>query len=219
MEMTTIGDRIRQARREQRLTLNALAEAIGVTTSAVSQWEQGRSGIDLARAMKLASTLGVSLQWLVEGDGPMEQQPVSRDPKSYAPIVTRVTAGAWSEVIAPQDIPEDARYLELSAKPIGFALVLELTGESMLPEFSPDDLIVIDTGLEPLPGDFVVAVTEGDAEGTFKKYRPRGMDDEGHPIIDLAPLNPDYPTLTLSSKNPGKIVGTMIEHRRFRRRR
>src|SRR5690606_16766978 len=186
--------------------------------SAVSQWEQGRTSIDLSRAIKLASALSVSLQWLVEGDGPIDQ-PTSREQKHYAPVVTRVTGGEWSEVISPQDIPEDARYIELGTKPKGFALVLELTGESMLPEFAPDDLIVIDTGLEPLPGDYVVAVTEGDLEGTFKKYHPRGLDEDGRPVIELTPLNPDYPTLVVSSKNPGRIVGTMIEHRRYRRRR
>jgi len=214
-----MGERIREARKSAKLTLQDVADRLGVTVSAVSQWEQNRTSIDLSRAMKLAHALNVSLQWLIEGDGPMDQQPISRDQKFYAPVVTRVTGGDWSEVITPQSVPEDAKYIELSSKPQGFALVLELTGESMLPEFAPDDLIIIDTGLEPLPGDYVVAVTEGDMEGTFKKYRPRGLDEDGHPIIELTPLNPDYPTLTINSKNPGRIVGTMIEHRRYRRRR
>jgi len=213
-----MGDRIRQARRAAGLTLQKIADELGVTISAVSQWEQGRTSLDLARAMKLAALLKVSLQWLVEGDGPKDATDTRRDRTFYAPITTRVTGGTWSEIITPQDVPPDARFIELSARPQGFALALELTGESMLPEFAPADIIVIDTGLEPLPGDYVVAVTEHDMEGTFKKYRPRGNDDDGSPIIELAPLNPDYPTLTISSKNPGRIVGTMIEHRRFRRR-
>jgi SOS-response transcriptional repressor LexA len=178
-----------------------------------------RTTLDVARALKLAKFLDVSLQWLVEGESPMRPQNGNFDPKRYAPIVNRVTAGNWNDVITPQDVPEDAKFLELSAKPAGFALALEIDGESMLPEFQPKDIIVIDTGLDPLPGDFVVAVLEGESKSTFKKFRPRGADEAGDPIIELAPLNADYPTLHISSRNPGRIVGTMIEHRRIRRRR
>jgi len=46
----------------------------------------------------------------------------------------------------------------------------------------------------------------------FREYRPRGTDDAGTEIIDLVPLNDDFPIITLDSKNPGCIVGTVIEH-------
>ncbi len=41
------------------------------------------------------------------------------------------------------------------------------------------------------------------------------MDDQ--PVIELVPLNEDWPTLTISTDNPGHIIGTLVEHRRYRR--
>jgi SOS-response transcriptional repressor LexA len=137
-----------------------------------------------------------------------------------APLLSRVAAGNWSEAIANDTTAwDDLVAFHIYWTPKGAAFALEITGESMTPEFGEGDLVFIDTGVEPLPGDYVVAAIQGQAEATFKKYRPRGKDENDEPIIELAPLNSDYPTLTLSAKNPGHVVGTMIEHRRFRKRK
>lgn len=215
--MNTISDRIRQARKSAGLTIHKLADQLEVTPSAVAQYESGRSGLRIETAMKMADALGVSLQWLVSGEGMTPT--AARDPIFYAPIVDRVQAGMWADVVSPPSLPEGVKYLELDTRPIGYAIALELEGESMLPEFKPGDIVIVDTGLEPMPGDFVVAMIDNDNQATFKKYRPRGLDDEGFPIIELAPLNTDYPTLIIDEKRPGRIIGTMIEHRRYRRKR
>ena len=51
----------------------------------------------------------------------------------------------------------------------------------------------------------------------FRKYRLRGLSDTGQPAIELAPLNENYPTAVIDSHNPGRVIGTMVEHRKFRR--
>lgn len=86
----------------------------------------------------------------------------------------------------------------------------------MEPEFVEGDRIVIDPEIAPSPGDYVVAMN-GDNDVTFKKYRSRGV-IEGEEVFELVPLNPDYPTLS-SLHSPITILGTMVEHRRYRRQR
>jgi SOS-response transcriptional repressor LexA len=130
------------------------------------------------------------------------------------PLVNRVTAGRWTDS-GPPEFPVDTIFLDPTIRCIGPSFALEVDGESMEPEFQTGDIVIIDTGVEPLPGDFVVAATD-DNQGTFKKYRPRNVGPKGERVIDLVPLNQDYPILTLSEQNPGRIVGTMVEHRRFR---
>ena len=56
-----------------------------------------------------------------------------------------------------------------------------------------------------------------DVEWTFKKYRPRGINEHGQEVYELTPLNPDYPTMR-SDREPCRILGVMIEHRRLYRR-
>ena len=87
----------------------------------------------------------------------------------------------------------------------------------MEPDFKEGDIIIVDPELEPIPGEFVVA-KNGENEATFKKYRPTFTDLTGRQHYELVPLNDDYPTIN-SSDRPLKIIGVMIEHRIYRRKR
>ncbi|ESZ52798.1 MULTISPECIES: XRE family transcriptional regulator [unclassified Mesorhizobium] len=212
----TLGETIKAARKAKDLTLASVANSMGVSLQAVSQWESDTTTPTGGRLIKLSNLLGIDL---APAGGRRELLPFKAEGKVFAaPLISRVTAGSWSPVIAEQPLPPDTQAFEIHWEPAGYAFSLEIDGDSMLPEFQSGDVIIVDTGLRPLPGDCVVAAIESEEEATFKKYRPRGLDDNGQPIIELYPLNPDYPTLTISAKNPGRIVGTMNEHRRFRRR-
>lgn len=98
-----------------------------------------------------------------------------------------------------------------------WAFALEIPDDAMQPEFKPGDRIIIDPDVPPQPGDFVLAdsATEG---VTFKKYRPVRIDANGITTFELIPLNNDYLTL-VSDTNQLRIIGTMVEHRRYRKSR
>lgn len=62
---TMLGETIRRLRKARHLTQKQVAEAMGVTPPAVTQWEAD-GGIDLNNLKKLAKTLGTSAKVLVE---------------------------------------------------------------------------------------------------------------------------------------------------------
>jgi transcriptional regulator with XRE-family HTH domain len=62
-----IGGRIRAARKDRQLTQDALAAAVGVSRSAVAQWETDRAGQITGNLSRIASVLGVNVEWLVHG--------------------------------------------------------------------------------------------------------------------------------------------------------
>ena len=62
-----IGRRIRAARRERGLTQDGLAAAVGVSRSAVAQWETGRAGQLTAHLAVLAAALEVGVEFLMHG--------------------------------------------------------------------------------------------------------------------------------------------------------
>lgn len=195
-----------------------LADALSVSVQAVSGWERGAFHPEVGNVIRIAEVLGISADDLM-ADGPivLAGDPQQPTPIFRAPLIDRVAAGQWRAIIAEGERPRASRSFELSKRPVGDAFALEIESGSMLPEFREGDVIVIDTGIEPRPGDFVVAKLDRDDRATFKRYRPRGHDDDGAPVIELAPLNDDFPTLVMNARNPGTIVGVMIEHRRFRR--
>ena len=62
-----IGRRIRSARQDRGLTQEALATAVGVSRSAVAQWETGRAGQLTAHLAGLAGALEVGVEFLMHG--------------------------------------------------------------------------------------------------------------------------------------------------------
>ena len=63
-----IGSRIKLAREEQGLKQHHLAEHVGVTVSAVGQWEIGHTLPEMENFDRLPSILGVSREWLLTGN-------------------------------------------------------------------------------------------------------------------------------------------------------
>jgi transcriptional regulator with XRE-family HTH domain len=67
-DVETIGARISVARRDRGMTQDELAEEVGVSRSAVAQWETGRAGQVTANLARIAAALQVSAEYLLHGD-------------------------------------------------------------------------------------------------------------------------------------------------------
>ena len=64
----TIGERITKARTDAGLSKSALARAVGVTPSSVSQWESGTTqSVEGANLAKIAEACRVDAVWLATG--------------------------------------------------------------------------------------------------------------------------------------------------------
>lgn len=63
-----LGARIRSARLAQGLTQDQLARAVGVTRSAVAQWETGRAGQVGGNLARIGRVLGTSAAYLLNGE-------------------------------------------------------------------------------------------------------------------------------------------------------
>ena len=62
----TLGEQIKRAREERRLTQEQLAEAMEISRQAVSKWESGASDPSTANLLALAELYGVTVQELLE---------------------------------------------------------------------------------------------------------------------------------------------------------
>jgi SOS-response transcriptional repressor LexA len=218
----TLGQRIRARREAVGLTQEKLATTCGVSRAAVAQWEAGVTRPSLDNLVKAADALGIWLSWLTMGDQSLPDMPnpfanpAAPAARAGIPVIDLERAGEWatdSTSLSP-DIERIAGDPTHSART--FALLIR--DESMAPDFREGDKIIIDPEVTPQPGDFVVAKLDRETEATFKKFRPRGEDASGAATIELAPLNPDWPTVMINAESPGRIIGTLVEHRRYRRR-
>ncbi|AHN74706.1 hypothetical protein DA70_09710 [Pandoraea pnomenusa] len=127
------------------------------------------------------------------------------------PVINYVQAGLMVEVVDPFSLGGGFEIIEVSIPCSSRTFALRIRGNSMEPRFYEGDLAIIDPELTPKPGQFVVAKNTSE-EATFKKYRPRGLDERGNEIFELVPLNDDYPTLH-SERDHLHIIGVCIERR------
>ncbi|HHQ4900482.1 TPA: S24 family peptidase [Aeromonas veronii] len=226
----TISDRIFSRRTALNLSKTALAKTIGVSDVSVGKWESGLNQPKGRYLNDLAAALGVTVDWLLAGSGdtptPLVEQhipgyhnvePAVMLPGKRIPILSYVQAGNWREMCEQaSNFDGNVEFVTASSEigPYGFGLWLR--GDSMVPLFKEGDLIIVDPDEGPQPGDYVVAKNGSDG-ATFKKYRPRGIDESGQEIFELVPLNEDYPTMH-SDRQHIQIIGVMVEHRSYRKR-
>lgn len=219
----SLGSRIRARRHAVGLTQEKLASHCGVSRAAVAQWEAGVTRPSLDNLVEAAEALDVWLSWLTIGDQslPGGATPfAATGPANYRelPILGFAEAGR-DDGPAPAcgAAPGAGLILADSAlSPRAFALIIR--DDSMAAEFTAGDVIIVDPAVAPRPGDFVLARSQRGGEAIFRKFRPRGAEADGGAIVELVPLNADWPTLLIGPETPGRILGTMVEHRRYRRR-
>ena len=222
--MKTISERLRYARELKGWKQAQLAVAADVSQGTIGNIESGARQ-SRGSLPKIAKALGVSHDWLAEGEGEMLPAGSRSEPSNVVPaaigtrrvpLISYVQAGCWTEATDPAMVGDGFEYLLTDLELSGSAFALQIEGESMLPQFKPGDRVIVDPEIFPQPGDFVVAMNGGH-EATFKKYRPRSMDEAGNVVFELMPLNEDFAPMR-SDQTPIRIVGTMMEHRQYRRR-
>lgn len=216
MTLETIGNRIRKRRKELKITQKDLSKSMsGVTDAAISQWESDVTSPSAKNLFDLSLALECDFAWLLNGGAESNVVPAKLNLRKV-PLISYVQAGLWTESCELRD-STGFEYVMASSELSDRAFALKIKGDSMEPEFKEGDVVVIDPNVIPLPGEFVVAMN-GEEEATFKKYRELGHDEYERLQFELIPLNPDYTTMS-SLKQQIRIVGTMVEHHIFRRKR
>lgn len=129
--MNTLGERIKFRRRQLKMTQRDVAERVGISASAVTQWESDSTGVSSESLLKLSSVLRCSPQWLLLGEGELDL-PFPPYGNSYAqiPVISWVQAGYWTEVINQPDT-HSLKYIDTSAKVSANAFALIVKGQSM----------------------------------------------------------------------------------------
>ena len=215
MCMSTLAERLKEARKHAKLTQAKLASVSGVEQPLISQLETGKN-LQSAHLPKIAHACGVSAIWLSDNIGPMamasKEEPnvsmASQPSQSFRyPVISWVSAGSWAEAVEPYPVGISDRYELSEYNSKGPAFWLEVKGDSMTSpvgtSIAQGSLILVDTEVEAAPGKLVVAKLPDSNEATFKKL----VSDGGR--LYLKPLNPAYRTEVFDENC--RIVGVVVQ--------
>ncbi|WP_198470423.1 LexA family protein [Acetomicrobium sp. S15 = DSM 107314] len=201
------GDEIRKARKAKNLTQSELAAIIGVSRSAIYDWERGKYSPTGERAIKLANALGLSVteflpDYLLEERKPNEAAPTNHN-IILVPLlsdVTRACCGMGNGYEFPDDTIEGRLAVDVDALgPIRtngmFACRVE--GDSMAAARIYDgDIIVVAPEEEPIDGDVVLA-----CYGAHQRWMIRWFYAQRDGSIILKAANPEYPDIKITPED------------------
>lgn len=209
----SLADRVKRRRAELELTQSEAAERAGIKQQSWASIEDGKT-LKPRNIVGIAEALKCDPIWLMNGG---VFQPVSEMDTRKIPLISYVQAGALASKKPIDAFDGSGEYIMTDMVWSDNTFALKIEGDSMEPDFKAGDVIVVDPEIEPMPGEFVVA-KNGEHEATFKKYRPTVTSVDGKQQFELVPLNNDYPILRSADRDI-KIIGTMVEHRIYRRKR
>lgn len=146
--MQTIGDRIRNRRKELGLTQSSLGKRIGISAPAISQLEKGESKAPSSEnLLALANALNCSPNWLQSGiDTPTSTASVEFEQIPVLNVELSAGVGSYIDsenIIDWVPISQDWIYdNHLAKKDLA---IVKVSGDSMIPRLQDGDMLLINT--------------------------------------------------------------------------
>lgn len=214
--LNTIGDRIRQRRKLLELTQKELSKKLkGVSHVAISQWESNSTRPNAENLYELSLIFKCEISWLLYGL------------ESNADMLSRYNEEFKVPILDTKHLlscdsswPIDASkvdYIMTDENVSQKSFALKLLDDSMSPSFFQGDLVLIDPLENAEPGEFILSRVN-DNTILFRKLKIDTSTTTGEKIELLLPINDDYPIIS-SFNNKIEILGVMVEHRIYRRKR
>lgn len=204
----TIHRLIRERRCRLNMSEQQFADAVGVTRSAVQQWEKpGGTAPKRANQPRVAELLGLSVAELLSGGS---NASIGALVRAEVSLVSEAVAGNYTVI----DNFEPRNQFEMVAVTVPVkrhTYALRVHGDSMVSKtsdsFSEGSILVVEPEMEALPGDYVIALNDRN-QTTFKQL----VQDGGE--FYLRPLNTRYPVRPLGT---AAVIGVVREFtKRFR---
>lgn len=210
-----IGQRIMSERKAKGLTRKALAELTSeLKISRINNYERGDRTPGPTEIKLLADALEVSASYLMcltdNREGKMTK---SLGMGALIPVFDYKQATNPAACIQKikEDVDTKVLFVPVStavSDSIGKnAFALQIKDESMMPEFRINDVIIVDPDTNPKPGDFVVALIEGEQEVIVRKYKQLSASKEVEQF-ELIALNGDWADIRVGfSEMKAQIIG------------
>ncbi len=192
-----LSEKLKQLRKELRLTQGELAARFGVTQQAIAKWEAGRTLPEPETISRIAGFFGVSTDYLLD----MTDAFISTGSSSSVRIIGTVKAGY--DALALEEDLGSALAEVTNADEYRYLVV---KGDSMFPYIREGDLALVRLQSDLKNGDLGVVIY-GDGEATLKKY----CYSDGS--VTLVPFNDAYETVTLRGHELEQLMifGKVVE--------
>lgn len=211
--MSELGAWVKQVRTSMALSQEKFGELFACTKGNVSAWENNRHAPSVDQVLQMFQLSGVPLPGAVAAEAGLpqasyfnaEEIPVS----TSVPLVSWVTAGAWSDVADPHAPGVADHWMPCPVRHGPHTYALKVRGESMYnpdgrPSYSDGDIIFVDPSKDAVHGDRVVVRLDDQAEATFKQL----LIEDGRKLLKA--LNPEWKPRYIEINGNATMAGVVI---------
>lgn len=148
-----------------------VAEKLDISINNYKAHEQGRNGFEVVDARRYAKLFGVSLKWLMLGEGdPLDFSEETPDVQDI-PFVSWVSAGEMTE---QEGVVDTSQFPTVPAVnlPDGDWIALRVDGPSMNKISPPDSIIFVNMKDKRLVSNGCYVISDETGKATYKRYRP-----------------------------------------------
>lgn len=200
--------RLKELRKNNRLTQAEIAKIIGVNQNTYSYWENEKTKIDNATLAKLADYFNVTIDYLLGRDENTKNSPANQKGIKI-PVLGHVVAGIPLEAIENIE-----GYEEISPAMAvrGEFFALRVKGRSMEPYLLENDTVIVKKQNDVENDAIAIILVNGD-EATVKKIKKQ---ESGITLIGLntSVYEPHFYTNAEVLSLPIVIIGRVVEIRR-----
>lgn len=222
-----VGERMKAIRKQQGISADVLAEAIGVSRSTIFRYEKGDiEKLPIEVVAHVASALHVSLAELMglsNGSLPEKISNIVSDLTSdrqqkvydyanrqlkeqnsnviHIPRTQIKLLGAVSAGTG-EELQDDATEVDYTGIIPDYDYALQVNGDSMKPLFTDQQIIFVKYAEEAFNGQIIIAYVDGKAY--VKKYQRNNYE------CQLISLNPEYAPMDVTGNESFKIKGIVI---------
>ena len=194
---------LKERRKQLKMTLEEVAEIVGVGRSTVRKWENGDiENIGRSNIVKLAKALRVTPYYIM---GIEEEDDGIITPTINIPVVNSVSAGmpTYNET----DVIDYISVMNTSIKNDKEYFGLIVSGDSMDLEFKDGDIVVVEKDAQVENGEIAVVAVNG-YDATVKRIKR----DYDRNIIMLIPesTNREHETQIYSMNDDVHIIGKVV---------
>ncbi|MDG3374499.1 XRE family transcriptional regulator, partial [Vibrio parahaemolyticus] len=184
------GKNLQRLRKLKNISMNELAESIGVSQSTISDWENGKKMPRSGSIQKIADYFNVpKTELLIEKN---ESEGLSLYPISQLvniPILGTITCG--QPILAVENF-EGYRYEAEESLPAGNLFYLKTRGNSMTPTIPEGSFVLIKEQPDVEDGEIAAVIVNGDDEATLKRVKRQNG------LVMLIADNPNYAPIIIT---------------------
>lgn len=199
--MTTLGQRLKECRKEKGITQGVVSKAVGMSHATLSELE-GDAYPSSSYLPMLARYYGVDAYWLATGKGSKDTSIATSNLfHGKVPLISLADAKNWHEFVDNlSGNKTSTEYVKttVSVNPHTYAVCA--SGDSMEPRLFGGDLLIVEPDEVAQNGSFVIVSNNG-SEAVIRQLTSEGGQ------MYLKPLNSRYPIVAM--QNGDEICGVV----------